>query len=381
MPDDVLILGDTERCAELRHELPLPIGDPFLYAEAGGVRHVVIPSMEEPRVAELAGPLSIHLNEEFGIDELLASTGNRDTAVLEVYARAVRALGIRAATVPATFPLELADRLRADGVQLMVDRAFFAARRRVKSEAELAGIRRAQAGTDAAMDAARAMLRAAEPDATGALRLDGAPLTCERIRARVYEIFAEHALAADALIVSHGAQTAVGHDEGSGQIHLDEPVLLDLFPRDRASGCFTDMTRTWVKGTPAPELAEWHALCVDALRRAIASARPGVTGKSLFFATCEQFEAHGHATQRTKQPGVALDHGFYHSLGHGVGLEVHEEPGLGRTGGDPLVAGDVLAIEPGLYRPGFGGLRVEDTILVTADGGVPFTTYPYDLEP
>lgn len=381
MADDVLILGDTERCAELRHELPLSVGDPFLYAEAGGVRHVVIPSLEGPRLRELAGPLEIHLNEEFGIDELLASTGNRDVATLEVHARAVRAFGIRAAVVPAAFPLELADRLRADGVELRVDRGFFDGRRRVKSDAELAGIRRAQAGTDAAMDAARALLRASEPGPDGVLQLDGAPLTCERLRARVYEVFAEHALAADSLIVSHGAQTAVGHDEGSGPIRAGEPVLLDLFPRDRASGCFTDMTRVWVKGTPAPEIAEWHALCVEALRRATAAARPGITGKTLFEGTCELFEAHGHATQRTKTPGVPLDHGFYHSLGHGVGLEVHEEPSLGRSGGEPLVAGDVLAIEPGLYRPGFGGLRVEDTILVTADGGVPFTTYPYDLEP
>ena len=379
MPD-VLILGDTERSAALRHELPLGIGDPFLYAEVGGVRHVVISSLEVPRIAELPGPYAIHPFDEFGIDELLASGCGRDAALLEVHSRAVRTLGVRRALVPAEFPLEAADRLRADGVELIVDRELFNGRRRVKSEAEIAGVRRAQRGTEVALDAARALLRASAPGADGLLQLDGAPLTCERLRVAVYQAFLDHGLVAEAAIVSHGAQTAIGHDEGSGAIRPNEPVLLDLFPRDRASACFTDTTRTWVWGEPSAELREWHALCRQALEQAIVSARPGVTGRDLWAATCELFEGHGHATQRTKQPGVVLDHGFYHGLGHGVGLEVHEEPGVGRSGGE-LVAGDVIALEPGLYRPGFGGVRLEDTVLVTPTGGVSFAAYPYDLEP
>ena len=378
MPD-LLIHGDTVRSPELRHELPLSIGDAFLYAEAGGVRHVVISSLEVPRVRELPGPYAIHPWEEFGIDELLASGIGRDAAVLELYRRAVAGLGVRSAVVPPSFPLELADRLRADGVELVVDRRLLTERRRAKSEAEIEGIRRAQRGTEAALDAARAMLRASAP-AHGGLQLDGAPLTCERIKAAVLAVFLEHDLVAEDLIVSHGAQTAVGHDGGSGPIAPHEPVLLDLFPRDRASGCFTDMTRVFVWGEVPAELAAWHALCLQALRQAIAGARAGVTGRDLHFAACDLFEAAGQPTQRSKEPGTVLDRGFYHGLGHGVGLEVHEEPGIGRTG-DVFVTGDVIALEPGLYRPGFGGVRLEDTVLVTADGAVNFADYPYDLEP
>lgn len=376
---DILILGDTVRSAELRHELPLSIGDAFLYAEAGGQRHVVIPSLELPRVRELPGPYAIHPWEEFGIDELLASGIGREAAVLELYVRAVAGIGVRSAVVPPTFPLELADRLRAGGVELVVDRGLFAQRRRSKSPAEIEGIRRAQRGTEAAMDAARAMLRSAEPF-HGILELDGAPLTCDRIKAAVLAVFNEHDLVAEDLIVSHGAQTGVGHDDGSGPIAPHEPVLLDLFPRDRASGCFTDMTRVFVWGEPPAELVEWHGLCLRALQEAVAGARAGVTGRDLHFAACDLFEAAGHPTQRTKEPGTVLDRGFYHSLGHGVGLEVHEDPGVGRTG-EAFVAGDVLALEPGLYRPGFGGVRLEDTVLVTATGAVNFADYPYDLEP
>jgi Xaa-Pro aminopeptidase len=378
MPD-LLIHGDTVRSPELRHELPLSIGDAFLYAEVDGVRHIVISSLEVPRVRKLPGPYSIHPWEEFGIDELLASGIGREPAVLELYTRAVAGIGVRSAVVPPSFPVELADRLRADGVELVVDRALFARRRRAKSEAEIEGVRRAQRGTEAALDRARAMLRAAAPSG-GVLQLDGAPLTCERIKAAVRAVFLEHDLVAEDLIVSHGAQTAVGHDDGSGPIAPHEPVLLDLFPRDRASGCFTDMTRVFVWGEPPAELVEWHALCLRVLQEAIAGARAGVTGRELQFAACDLFEAAGHPTQRSKEPGTVLDHGFYHALGHGVGLEVHEDPSIGRTG-DRFVVGDVLALEPGLYRPGFGGVRLEDTVLVTAAGAVNFADYPYDLEP
>lgn len=379
MPD-VLIFADTVRDPALRHEVPLSVGDPFLYAEAGGTRHIVISSLELPRVEALPGPYAIHPWEEFGLDELLASGLDREGAVLELLVRAAVRLGIREACVPHDFPLELADRLRANGVQLTVDRDLFAGRRRVKTEAEIAGIRRAQRGTEAALDAARALLRASAPGPDGFLHQGGAILTCERLKAAVRATFLEHGLAADELIVSTGAQTAVGHDEGSGPIRPDEPVLLDLFPRDPESGCHTDMTRTWVWGTPDPELVAWHALCLRSLNEAIAGARPGVTGKELHFAACDLFEQAGQPTQRSKEPGTVLASGFYHALGHGVGLEVHEEPGVGRSGG-AFVAGDVLALEPGLYRPGYGGVRLEDTVLVTPAGAVTFADYPYDLEP
>ena len=96
--------------------------------------------------------------------------------------------------------------------------------------------------------------------------------------------------------------------------------------------------------------------------------------------TCELFQEHGFPTQLTKDPLKPLEDGFFHSLGHGVGLEVHELPSLGRLGTE-LVPGDVLAVEPGLYRKGFGGCRLEDLVLVTENGAENLTKYPYDLEP
>ena len=379
MPSDVLIYADSLRSPEMRHEVPLAVPDPFLYAEHDGKGSVVASSFELGRISEVAPQLEVLPLEEFGLDELYAQGLTRDEIELEVVLRAARRFGLEQVSVPATFPLVVADHLRENGIEVKADRDLFIGRRRVKNAAELAGIRRAQRAAEAAIGAAREMLRAAERQ-NGALVVDGEPLTCERVKLVVEQVFSEHGVFADEFIVSHGAQTAVGHDMGSGPIALDEPICLDLFPRDRESGCYADMTRTFVVGTPSDELREYHTLCREALERSVAAIKPGMPGKDINRVACDVFEEHGFPTLLSKQPGEVLRDGFYHSLGHGVGLEVHEEPALGRGPGE-LVAGDVVAVEPGLYRNGYGGCRLEDLVHVTEDGAETLTDYPYDLEP
>jgi len=375
---DVLILADSTRSPEMRHEVPLAIPDAFLYAERDGRRYVVVSSLEAQRVRESGAGIEVIPLENLGIDALLAGGAKPSEATLEVYLRACRELGFSSASVPATFPLELADRLRENGIEVRVDRDSFDSRRRRKNETELAGLRRAQKACEAALDVGRELLRQAS--ANGTLVLGGEPLTCERIKAEVERVFSEHGAYADEFIVAHGAQTAIGHEGGHGAILPGEPVTFDLFPRDRATGVYTDMTRTYVVGEISDELREYHGLCKEALDRVVAAVKPGVNGRALFEIPCELFAEHGYPTQLTKQPGEVLTSGFFHSLGHGVGLEVHERPWLGRVG-DDLVAGDVIALEPGLYRAGFGGVRLEDIAIVTEDGVDVVTSYPYELEP
>ena len=182
----------------------------------------------------------------------------------------------------------------------------------------------------------------------------------------------------DPPIVSHGAQTAVGHEPGHGAISPGEPVVLDLFPQDPESGCFSDMTRTFCVGEAPEELAGYHAVCEQSIELVLAAIRPGVTGAELHRISCEPFHEAGIKTQLSKEPGEVLEEGYFHSLGHGVGLELHEEPALGRNGSE-LVAGDVVAIEPGAYRLGFGGCRLEEVVLVTEDGCEVLTSFPRDL--
>ena len=379
MADAVLIYGDSFRSADMRHAVPLGVPDPFLYAERNGDRHVFANSMEAARLQEL-GLFDVHVDEELGVDELVESGVEPRELTAQLALRAVASLGLERATVPENFPVWLADRLRAQGVELDVDQELFDDRRRSKTEPQIAGMRRAQKAAEAAMDTCCDMLRRSEIIGDQLL-LDGKQLTVERVKADMSMVFAAHDTTADEYIVAPGAQGAVGHDMGSGPIRPSTPLVVDIFPRDNASAVYTDMTRTFVVGDVPDDVREWHRLVKEALDRAVAEIRPGVEGRAVFEHTCDIFEAAGEPTQRTKKPGETLGDGFFHGLGHGVGLEVHEAPGMGRLSRKTLVAGDVVTVEPGLYRVGYGGVRLEDIVLVTENGAEVLTDYPYDLEP
>jgi Xaa-Pro aminopeptidase len=375
---DVLIVGDTERMMELRHEVPVQITDSFFYAEVGGERLIAIWNFEIDRILGVGVEAEFRELERYKPEELARQGLDSYTFADEMALRVVRDFGLTKAVVPRRFPLGLADRLRAEGIELVIDQRLFDDRRRVKNDQELAGVRRAQRAAEAGMAAARELLARAER-ANGALSVDGQTLTCELLKEHVERAFAQNGCTAEDFIVSHGPQTAVGHDMGSGAIAPDDVVMLDLFPRDRETACFADMTRTFVVGRPPDEIPRLHAACREALDRAVEAIRPGVAGKDVHRLVCDFFAAQGYPTQLTKADGEVLRDGFYHATGHGVGLAVHEQPSIGRIG-EPFVAGDVLAIEPGLYRYGVGGVRLEDLVLVTEAGCEVLTDFPYGLE-
>ena len=378
MPD-LLLIGDSERSTELRHAVGVAIGDPFVYAEIGGRRVAVVWSIEGDRIVEVEPGIEIVPSESFAIEDVLAEVDD----VYEIWqaqcVRFVRSLGLRNAIVPEAFPLGVAEALRADGVELTVDQRHFDDRRRVKSSYHLAGIRAAQQAAAAGMAAVAEALRRSEPGEGGRL-LEGEPLTSELLKRLATDAFGELGCRGDDLVVAHGPQAANGHDGGSGRIANDDVVLCDFFPRHIESACFGDMSRTFRVGAPDDTLTTWHRDCVEALELAVSLVRPGAHGSELNRAICVFFEERGHPTTLSQPDGVPLRDGFFHALGHGVGLDLHEAPGLGRIG-QPLVAGDVIALEPGLYRAGWGGVRVEDLYLVTGDGCELLHAFPRDLIP
>jgi len=376
---DVFLYSDTERSAAMRHEIPIAIGDPFGYAEVGGKTIILTSSLEQERIAAVRPEAELIEYADVGFHELLESGMARDQMMLEMISRAVGRMGLREALVDPDFPLAVADRLRADGVTLTPDHDAFASRRRAKSEAELAGIRRAQKAAEAGMAAAAAVLRAAVPEGDTLVR-DGEPVTAEQVRAALRDACAAHGAPAPADIIVASVWQGFGHESGSGPLPANLPIQIDLWPRDEATGCWADMTRTFVVGEVDAATRAQEALVAEAFFKVRDAVRPGITGRELHAMTCEVFEAAGHKTQRTG-PGEDPNEGFQFSLGHGVGLEVHEDPGLGQSGHAPLVPGDVIAIEPGLWERAIGGVRYEDLLLVTEDGCEVLTDYPYDLKP
>ena len=380
---NLLICGDTETSAALRHEVPLSIGDPFLYLEADGRRVVVTSALEEARIAKAAPDLERLLIDALGRDELIVAGWPMLEIELEVWTRAAERLGIQAAVVPPEFPVALADRLRARGVELTPDERPFTERRRRKTDTEMAGIRRAADAAMAAMGEVAQTLRVAEIRGDELWR-DGERLTSESVRARIREVCNRAGAPApgDIMVKAMGPDPHIGHSPGAGPLPAHAPVLVDLWPRDEASDCWADMTRTFVRGEISDAIAELHQLVLTAHERSCAAVRPGIPGVELYGIACDVFEAAGHPTGRTKRAGETLREGFYHGLGHGVGLQVHEAPALCRTGNEPLIAGDVIAVEPGTVVPAVGGVRVEDLLVVTEQGFESLTgTFPHDLTP
>lgn len=305
-------------------------------------------------------------------------------AAREVVTRAVRQIGIEEAIVPGDFPVGLADRLRAAGVTLRIDDDAVQLRRRAKNADELEGIRAAQRAADAAMSAASELLSRAVPTDDGRLAFEGDLLSAERVRSTLRSTCPARGALCPRDVIVRAAHQGYGHDPGSGPLPAGLPIVVDIWPRDEASACWADMTRTFIVGSPAPEHAAAIAECTEVVMRALekarAAIRPGVRARELFDLACEVLEAGGYLTQRTATRADETD-GFQFALGHGVGLEVHEAPLLALEGQEPLVAGDVVAIEPGLWDREIGEIRFEDLVLVTESGGETLTRFPYDLAP
>jgi Xaa-Pro aminopeptidase len=377
---DLLLYGDTERSAALRHEIPLAIVDPLLYAEVGGRTYIAVSSLERDRVAAVRADAELIDFTDLGFHELLRTGISRDEVSLELVSRAVSQMEVREAIVDFDFPLGLADRLRGEGVVLTVDDPSVKLRRRAKSDAQLAGIRRAQTAAEAGMAAAAELLRGAEP-VDGTLHVGDQPLLAETVRAAARAACAGHGAPAPPDVIVASVRQGTGHDPGTGPLPAGLPIQVDLWPCDEASACWADMTRTFVVGgEPPEEVRRQEQLVHETFEAVRAAARPGVTGRELHALTCDIFEREGYRTQRTG-PGDDRTEGFQFSLGHGVGLRVHEDPSLGQGGNEQLVAGDVIAIEPGLWRRDVGGVRFEDLLLITGDGCETLTRYPYDLTP
>jgi Xaa-Pro aminopeptidase len=377
---DLLFYGDTERSAGMRHELPLSIGDPFLLGIVGGRMQVMASMLERTRIAAAAPDAVLHDIADLGFYELLESGISRHELDLELASRAAAAMGVSEAVVDPGLPIAVADRLRADGIVLHPDHETIAARRRVKSPAELDGIRRAQTAAEAGMSAAADLLRRAAPEGDR-LALDGEILTAESVRAALRDACRRRGAPAPPDVIVSSAWQGSGHEPGSGPLPANLPIVVDLWPRDERSGGWADMTRTFVVGEITEAVRAQETLVREALERAREAVRPGVTGRELHALACDVFERAGKRTQRTGPADDDPDEGFQFSLGHGVGLEVHEDPPLGQTGHGELVAGDVIALEPGLVDREVGEVRFEDLLLVTADGSETLTRYPYELTP
>jgi Xaa-Pro aminopeptidase len=365
----------------MRHEIAEAVGDPVIFIEHDGRKIVACGPFE----VDIFGLRDDVIDEVVSYEALGAADLVKDPSIpehliqAELVARLLKKFGVKSASVPGSFPTLVSDHLRSGGSDVVVDAPAWASRRRRKTPWEIEGIERAQRAADTAMLTAARMLREAEKTGQGTLRFEGEILTAGLIRETMENELLNQGAESKQILVQSGDACLKGHEIGSGPILPDASCVIDCFPRDLTTGAWSDMTRTFVPGEASAELRNLHGHVRKALDVAFDSLKPG--SKDAFARVAEYFGSEGFPTQLNHSGEGLPKEGFMHALGHGVGLEVHEPPSMGRRA-DELVVGDVIAIEPGLYFAGIGGVRLEDTVMVTEDGVEHFTDpFSYDLEP
>jgi Xaa-Pro aminopeptidase len=377
----LLFYADGYRFPDVYHTTKFLAPDPVIALEDVLDLVLVVSSLEEGRARKESRATTIVNMNEYGAQELTGQGISGTEFWATIMKRFLTERGLQRVAVAPYFPLAEGDRLREMGVELVVARDL-RERRRVKRPDEIDAIEAAQRATEHAWrEGVDALRRAkARPDRT--LELDGAVFTAERLRAIVESALLERGYASDGAICAPGPQAADPHQIGTGPLHAGEPIVMDIFPQHKQTRYWADMTRTVSKGEPPAEIRRIYDVVRRAQDAGMKALRPGVTGREVHELVEDIIWGAGYDTLRPGQkrnPSDPTPRGFIHSTGHGVGLEIHEAPAIARSGMKPLVVGDVVTIEPGVYDPVIGGVRLEDMLVITEAGARNLTQAPREL--
>jgi len=357
--DSRLLIAAGQEINDVRYATGLEAPDPFGLLIQGSRLYLLVSVLEASRARKTCPSAIISTPAQ-----LFPDAARRHHTWNDQIVEWVRQLGCRKIQVGPAFPLGVARALEEAGIKLDLVRKPPFPRRAIKSPQEVSWITQSQRAAVAAMRAAMNCIWNAEISKTGLLKSTGRTLTSESIKEVIGQTLWQRNCSDDGTIVAVGPQGARPHDTGSGPLREGVPVVIDIFPRNKQTGYWGDMTRTIVRGVPSPEIRRMHRDVLAAQKMALSMLRPGVASRSVQKAVEQFFRDRGHET-RLSPPGQEC--GFIHSVGHGVGLDIHESPGLRNEPGR-LAAGHVVTVEPGLYMPGLGGVRIEDTVVITPTG-------------
>ncbi len=372
----LIVVGETYNDADLYYVTHYLFPDPVIYVDKGdGDDVIACGDFEREGAAAHSKAARVRGFQDYGAAELPDEL-RPHRRLAELVRRVLREEGVTRAVTTDSMPLSLADYLRADGIDLLCEPELLRNPRERKDPLELSAVEAARHATLEAMSAAIALIEGATVGENNVLYTGVLPLTSERLRAAIDATLEEHNCGGEGTIVACGPDSAQPHNRGHGPIYAGQPVVIDIFPRHKELRYYADMTRTVCKGTPSNDIARMYSVTREALRHALGLLRPGMTGQAVFESVCRLYEDYGYPTYLRE--GKYPTEGFIHALGHGVGLEVHEGPSLGRRP-DLLREGQVITVEPGLYAPGLGGVRIEDMVALTADGCRNLTDYSAEL--
>ncbi len=368
-PQTILLYAASDSDADMLYATRFFAPDPFLFLRTpSGKRVLVMSDLEIDRARSQSNAHRVLSFARYAAvaEKRTGRTPHPADTIVEV----LRDLGLRAVTVPGSFPSALLERLRARRVSVHVAQSALFPERTLKSPAEVKAITAAMRATEAGMKAALDMLRRSRARG-GWVVLDGRRLTAEEIRRAADAAVLAAGCLPSHTIVAPGRHGCDPHDEGSGPVRAGQPVIVDIFPRAQKTGYFGDITRTFVKGRASKMVRAMHDAVYDGQRLALRSIRHGVRSRDVHEAVHALFAARGFKSGK-------LDgrmQGFFHGTGHGLGLEIHEPPRVAAND-TVLEAGMVVTVEPGLYYWPHGGVRIEDTVLVKRNGIQNITRFP-----
>lgn len=373
MTDDaaILIINDSETDSDLYYATRFHVGGPIPYVQLNGKSYLLVNDLEygragsEARVGEVIS--TTHYEEKLrSKDEPVSLVGVVDLFLQEH--------GCRRLQVPASLAFGYAEGLRKAGYELEIKPDPFIPERTVKTTEEIRYIETMQEHAEEAMGLAVELLKQSKVH-DGQLWINGSPLTSEHVRVEMQKLLLERGCEASLIIVAGGDQAADPHQRGFGPLPASQTIIIDVFPRSLENHYWGDMTRTFVRGHATAEAKKLFDDVLVAQERALSLIRDGVNGQDVHNAVVESFQKSGNENGEKNGKKV----GFIHTTGHGVGLDIHELPRLGRQP-SPLEAGHVVTVEPGLYYPGVGSVRLEDLVVVTEDGCRNLNRFPKELE-
>ena len=363
-----LIIADSETNADLYYATGFFAPDDFIFLQTPSEKLLLISDLEIDRAKSQS-----RIDKVLSLSHYLArakNAGYETPATLDALCQLLGEKNIQKLHVPRTFPIASADHLRAKGYTITFPEDVYWAEREIKTPQEITHIRETQQHTEVAMDEAIHMIRQSDIQ-NNLLYLNGQPLTSETVKHCIQTTLLERNCHASHTIVACGDQACDPHNEGHGQLKAHQAIIIDIFPRSNRTGYFADITRTVVKGQPSKELQHMYDTVCEGHQMALDHIKDGANGQTIHQKVVDLFEKNHYKTGEVN----GRMQGYFHGTGHGVGLEIHEVPRLGKTG-QTLRTGHVVTVEPGLYYPTRGAVRIEDLVVVTQNGCENLTTYP-----
>ena len=368
------MFADSERDANMLYAARMLIPDPFVFLRIDGKSDVFLNDLEVARARRLASHCRIFRLSSYV--RKLRKAGVQSPSTAQVIHLILQERGIKKTTVPFDFPFGLANELRDLKIKLRVCVGPCFAEREIKNTEQVKKVSASLMMAEVGLAEAIQVLKRAKIGKGGRLIHHHIPLTSEKLRSIIDTAIVQAGGRACNTIVACGRQGCEPHERGHGPLRANQPIILDVLPRSQKTGYFGDITRTVVRGRASERIRKIYSDVVRAQELVFAQIRHGRSGLAVHKSVEQFFRKEGYKSGNLDGRRV----GFIHGAGHGLGLEIHEAPKISTTSTDILRSGHVVAIEPGLYYPGIGGVRIEDVALVTAKSPRNLTKFEKVLE-